>query len=70
MRRLKAAKIKVSLAELDAQNAQASLDAAQSNARSLENALRKLDSEEGTAQATDGLLEEGTTGKGKAKALR
>ena len=67
--RLEAARLQVSLAELDLQSVQSSLDAARSVETSLLDALRKFESERATAPGH--LNEEDTTeGKGKAKARR
>lgn len=67
--RLQAARLQVSLAELDLQSIQSTLDAARMVERSLSDALRKFESE--GAVISDRLDEEDTTeGKGKSKARR
>ena len=69
--RIKAAKLQVSLAQLDRQTAQANLDAAQVVLQSLTDALHKFDAEEGPLEVTsDSSDEEDPKGKGKSTSRR
>ena len=64
--RIQAAKLQVSLAELDLQTAQATIDAAQTVLKSLTDTLRVIGTDEDTLQTTPGSSDEGdTTGNGK-----
>ena len=68
---MKAAKLQVSLAQLDRQTAQANLDAAQVVLQSLTDALHKFDAEEGPLEVTsDSSDEEDPKGKGKSTSRR
>ena len=63
--RMKAAKLQVSLAQLDRQTAQANLDTAQVVLQSLTDALHDLDTDEGPMQTMSDQIEGDTTDKGK-----